>query len=201
LKLLSVAIILFASTNLDDIFVLVGFFANPKFRSENIVIGQYLGLSFLFAVSIVGVLVTLVIPHAYLGFLGIAPIAIGVKALFEQRKVSRNAYKSEVQSLPKQRFQIESVTLVTVANGADNIGVYIPEFAFRSRIEIGVCAVIFALMTALWCLIACWFVHHPTLGKPIRRYGAIATPLILIGIGFAIMYEGGSFGLLVSAGH
>jgi cadmium resistance protein CadD (predicted permease) len=201
LKLLFVAIILFASTNLDDIFVLVGFFANPRFRAENIVVGQYLGLGFLFGVSIVGVLLTLVLPHAYLGFFGIIPIAIGVKTLFERCKVPQNAYKSETHPLSRPHSQVASVALVTVANGADNLGVYLPEFAIRSRIEIGVCAVVFALMTALWCFIAHWLVHHPTVGKPIRRYGAIATPLILIGIGFSIMYEGGSFGLVVNGGH
>jgi cadmium resistance protein CadD (predicted permease) len=200
LKLLFVAIILFASTNLDDIFVLVGFFANPGFRAENIVIGQYLGLGFLFAASIVGVLLTLAIPHAYLGFLGIIPITIGIKTLFERYRVPDNVDKSEAQPLSKPHSQVASVALVTVANGADNLGVYLPEFAIRSRIEVGVCAVVFALMTALWCFIAHGLVHHPTLGKPIRRYGAIAAPLILIGIGFSIMYEGGSFGLVVD-GH
>ena len=201
LNLLFVAIILFASTNLDDIFVLVGFFANPKFRAQNIVLGQYLGLAFLFVVSIAGVLLTFVISHAYLGFLGIIPIAIGVKALFERWKVPQNAYVSEVRLSSKQHSQIVSVALVTVANGADNIGVYLPAFAIRSRNEVVVCAVIFALMTALWCFVAHWLVHHPTLGKPIRRYGAIVTPIILIGIGFLIMYEGGSFKLAVNAGH
>jgi cadmium resistance protein CadD (predicted permease) len=35
---------LFAATDIDDLFVLVGFFADPKFRAGNVVIGQYLGI-------------------------------------------------------------------------------------------------------------------------------------------------------------
>ncbi len=33
------------STNVDDIFVLIGFFADPKFRARDIVIGQYAGIT------------------------------------------------------------------------------------------------------------------------------------------------------------
>jgi hypothetical protein len=41
---LALAIALFASTNIDDIFVLVGFFADARFRVRDILIGQYLGI-------------------------------------------------------------------------------------------------------------------------------------------------------------
>ena len=51
--LLGLAIALFASTNVDDVFVLVGFFADPKFRARDIVIGQYTGITALFGVSVV----------------------------------------------------------------------------------------------------------------------------------------------------
>jgi hypothetical protein len=71
--LLGLAIALFASTNVDDVFVLVGFFADPKFRARDIVIGQYAGITALFGVSVVASLLSLVIPRAYLGLLGIAP--------------------------------------------------------------------------------------------------------------------------------
>ena len=49
--LLGLAIALFASTNLDDILLLVGFFADPTFRDRDIVIGQYAGIAALFGVS------------------------------------------------------------------------------------------------------------------------------------------------------
>lgn len=44
---LTFAIVLFASTNLDDIFALVGFFADARFGSREILIGQYLGIGVL----------------------------------------------------------------------------------------------------------------------------------------------------------
>jgi cadmium resistance protein CadD (predicted permease) len=62
--------VLFASTNVDDIFVLVGFFADPKFRARNIVLGQYAGIVMLFGLSLLGSLLSLVIPREYIGLLG-----------------------------------------------------------------------------------------------------------------------------------
>jgi cadmium resistance protein CadD (predicted permease) len=79
--LIGLAIALFASTNVDDVLVLVGFFADPTFRDRDIVIGQYAGIAALFGVSVVASLLALVIPRAYLGLLGFAAILIGAKNL------------------------------------------------------------------------------------------------------------------------
>src|SRR6266481_1625840 len=81
LSLIGLAIVVFASTNIDDAFVLVGFSADKDFRVRDVVIGQYAGVSALCAVSAIAALISLVIPPAYIGLLGLIPIAIGVKKL------------------------------------------------------------------------------------------------------------------------
>src|SRR5690348_5464185 len=81
IQTIGLAIILFASTNIDDIFVLLSFFADPKYRSAHIVIGQYLGIAALVAISVVASFISLAFAPAYVGLLGFVPIAIGVKKL------------------------------------------------------------------------------------------------------------------------
>src|SRR5260370_37639252 len=86
--LLGLAIGLFASTNVDDVFVLVGFFVDGKFRARDIVIGQYAGITALFGVSVVASLLSLVIRRAYRGLMVIAPILRAAKKhvdLYRQR--------------------------------------------------------------------------------------------------------------------
>jgi cadmium resistance protein CadD (predicted permease) len=39
-------------------------------------------------------------------------------------------------------------------------------------------------------------VNHPRLGAPIRRYGHVVTPVVLIAIGLFVLYEAGSFDLI-----
>src|SRR5258708_30523029 len=83
LALIGMAIVLFASTNIDDVFVLVGFFADKRFRTRDTVLGQYVGITALFSASVAASLLSLMIPRAYIGLLGMIPILIGGKKLFD----------------------------------------------------------------------------------------------------------------------
>jgi cadmium resistance protein CadD (predicted permease) len=198
LALIGLAIVLFASTNVDDVFVLVGFFSDKRFRARDTVLGQYVGITALFIASVAASLLSLVIPLAYVGLLGVIPILIGAKKLFElyqQRDQTEEALKHHSDA--DRNGRVATVALMTVANGGDNIGVYTPSFATRSAREIIVIAIIFAVMTALWCFVAHAIVHHPKLGSPIRRYGHRVTPVVLVALGVLILYQAGSFGLLL----
>jgi cadmium resistance protein CadD (predicted permease) len=181
-------------------FVLVGFFADPKFKPREIAIGQFAGITALFGLSVVGSLLAIVIPQPYIGLFGIVAIGLGLKKIFDLFRSSDHSPNR--QSGPAGRHtQTATVALVTLANGADNIGIYMPAFAVRHGYEIGIMAVVFGLMTGLWCFLAHWLVQHPRYGTPIRRHGRRVAPLVLIGIGVLIMYQAGSFGLLLCGSH
>jgi len=92
LALIGLAIIVFASTNIDDIFVLIGFFADKSFRARDVVVGQYLGVCALYLISAITALISLVIPTGYIGLLGLAPIAIGIKKLYYLLRNQRQKY-------------------------------------------------------------------------------------------------------------
>jgi cadmium resistance protein CadD (predicted permease) len=188
--LLGLAITLFVSTNVDDLLVLVGFFSDRTSRPRDIVAGQYAGTAALFGVSLASSLLSLVVPKAYLGWLGIFPILIGVRKLLALRH-DRDTTEPGPQRATRSYGQIAGVALVTIANGGDNIGIYVPAFAVQTRNALILIALVFALMTALWCYLAHWMVSHPRVGAPIRKYAHVAAPVVLIGLGFLIMYEAG----------
>lgn len=203
LALIGLAVVLFASTNVDDIFVLLGFFSDRRFRVREIVVGQYLGIGALVAVSVAGSLISLVLAPAYVGLLGLLPILIGLKKLRELRRGSEQTeQEAEHRASEGTAGRVASVAGVTVANGGDNIGIYTPLFATQTMPEIGVIAAVFTAMTALWLFAAHHLVNHRTIGAPIRRYGHRLVPFVLIGLGLLIMVEAGTFGLLAqSAGR
>jgi cadmium resistance transport/sequestration family protein len=196
--LLGLAIVLFVSTNVDDLVVLVGFFAHPKFRPREVVAGQYTGTAILFLVSAAGAVLSFAIPKAYLGLLGIFPILIGIKKLLELRHdgAASDSARDLVPATGSHR-NIVSVALVTIANGGDNIGVYVPSFAVHSGSQIAIIALVFVVMTALWCMVAHRMVSHPRLGAPLRRYAHLVAPLVFIGLGVLIIYDAGSIPSLV----
>jgi cadmium resistance transport/sequestration family protein len=191
LTALVLAVTTFVVTNIDDIFILVGFFADSRRRAFGIVLGQYLGIVVLVTLSLIAALIALAIPPVYVGLLGLVPIGLGTRQLLQ-------ALRDEEEDGPERttssgRTDVLTVAAVTIANGGDNFAVYIPVFSTRSSMELTVMIGVFLLMTGVWCAFAHWLVHHQTIGTPLRRYGHRALPWILIGLGVWIMFDAGFF--------
>lgn len=196
LELIGQAVGLFISTDLDDVLVLLGFFADPRFRIRQIIAGQFIGIAILYAVSVVGSWVSLIMPRAFVGLLGLVPIAMGLRSAWE---LWRSADLSEVVSNRESaagRANIAAVVAMTVANGGDNVSVYIPLFALRSGPDIALMGVVFAVMTALWLNLAFWVTRHRTIGAPVRRYTRLLMPFVFITLGVFILYQAGTVKLL-----
>ena len=189
----ALAVTVFAATDVDDLFVLLSFFADRKFRTFQVVAGQYLGFATLVAISLVASLVSLVLAPAYVGLLGLFPILMGLKKLYD---AWRGTGDDEIDVPAAGLGNVLAVAAVTVANGGDNIGIYTPLFATSTRAEIGIIVLVFAVMVAIWLVFAHWLVNHPALGAPIRRYGHWLVPFALMAIGLSILLKAGSFSLL-----
>lgn len=187
------AITLFAATDIDDLFVLISFFADRKYRPFQIVAGQYLGFAALVGISLVASLVSLVFAPAYVGLLGLLPIVIGLKKLYD---ALRGEDDDEVNVSTAGLGNVLAVAGVTVANGGDNIGIYTPIFATSTKFEIGIIVAVFAVMVAIWLAFSHWLVNHPALGAPIRRYGHWLVPFALIAIGVSVLIKAESFSLV-----
>jgi cadmium resistance protein CadD (predicted permease) len=194
--LIGLAIVVFASTNIDDVFVLVAFFADKKFSARDVVIGQYAGVSTLYAVSAIAALISLIIPSSYIGLLGLAPIAIGTKKLCSLMRSQKKEEDLPRISNAGAHGRRLAVAAVTMANGGDNIAVYTALFATRGGYELPTIGIVFAVMTGLWCLAAHWLVNHRALGAPIRHHAHRVVPFILIGLGILILIRSGTLQLL-----
>jgi cadmium resistance protein CadD (predicted permease) len=183
----------FISTDIDDLFLLVGFFSDRSFSPLSIFTGQILGIASLVAISLAAAFAALVISPAHVGLLGLAPIVIGIGQLLRLGKI-------EEEGQPTAAGVLEVAT-VTIVNGGDNIAAYTPIFASQTPREIAATVTIFAALTLVWCFAALWLVRHTALGKPLRRHGQVLLPFILIGLGLVILYRSGAFGLAASVGR
>jgi len=207
----TVGITAFIATNIDDIIILLLFFAqvDANFRYRHIVIGQYLGFTLLILASLPGFFGGLVVPSEWIGLLGLLPIAIGLKQLLSRQTdteqvqdvntnfepaSSRNPIISFFSSiLSPQAYKVAAVTL---ANGGDNISIYIPLFAGSNLVSLGVILSVFFFMVGVWCAIAYLLTRQPMIAQVLSRYGHAIVPYVLIGLGLFIMYERGTFRLL-----
>ena len=114
----------YIGTTVDDIFVLMLLFSQAEDLShrKGILQGQCLGIAVLAGVSLLGAAGLQLLPDWSIGLMGLIPLALGV------REIVRNTKGKEEKSAPTAA-SILRVALLAIANGADNIGVYIPLFA------------------------------------------------------------------------
>jgi cadmium resistance protein CadD (predicted permease) len=195
LALLGQAVGLFISTDLDDVLVLLGFFADPRFRIRQIVAGQFIGIAMLYAVSVAGAWATLIMPRACIGLLGLVPLTMGLKSAWELFSDDSSEQASK-GGAPAGRTNIAAVVAMTVANGGDNVSVYIPLFAMRSGSDIALMGVVFAVMTAVWLSLAYWLTRHRMIGAPVRRCTRLLMPFVFVTLGIFILYQAGTIKLL-----
>jgi cadmium resistance protein CadD (predicted permease) len=196
LAALGLGVALFASTDIDDLFMLVGFFADGRFRAANVAIGQFLGIAALIAISAVASLLALAFNPAYVGLLGLLPILMGIKRFIDLRRGADDDDDAAVPSRGGAVGQILSVLTVTIANGGDNVSAYAPLFATQSGWQTAAVSAAMLAMTGVWLLVAHWLVNHRTIGAPIRRYGERMVPFVLLALGCYILYRAGSLELI-----
>ncbi|GAA3164140.1 hypothetical protein GCM10020001_106230 [Nonomuraea salmonea] len=185
---------LFAVTNIDDILILALFFAQAAGRpgaAARIVAGQYLGFAAILAVAVAAGFGASFLPGPVIPYLGLLPLAIGLKAGWQAWK---NRSEGQEQEPPGGPGAL-AVAAVTFANGGDNIGVYVPVFATSGPGGMTVYVTVFLLLVAVWCAAGRFFATRPVIAGALTRWGHILLPAVLIAIGAFILIDGGAFGL------
>ena len=189
---IAIAVAVYASTNVDDLLVLAVFFANPRVRVSAVIAGRYVGLAALVIGSAAAALLALAIPAEWIALLGFVPLFLGIRLLpglvRGGESDEADATSGALTVTRKQGFMPQTMTVagVTLANGGDNFGVYIPFFA-AAPAAIAAYVAVFALMTAAWCALGYFVVNNPLLGAHIRRYGDVLLPAVLIPLGLYIL--------------
>ena len=190
--LVGVGVAAFVSTNIDDLFILMVFFATPRFAFCQIVLGQYIGMGSLIGVSLAGSLITFILPRNLIGLIGLFPISIGIKELLELRKKG----DEEDEKLTKKLLQSKKIQLpfLTVAAitffGGEEIGIYTTLFAINNDVGAIITLIsVVMVLTAFWYFLANYLVKHIYLADIFRSIGSRVLPYVLIGLGIYILAE------------
>lgn len=197
----------FTATNIDDILILTLFFAqvNATFRRRHIVIGQYLGFSALLAASLPGFFGSFIVPHAWIKLLGLVPLAIGINTLLASDEEDSPEAEIDIEQSKSSSLagflspQTYSVAAITIANGSDNIGVYVPLFASSEWESLLIILGIFLTMVGAWCYAAYKLTTLPAITHLLTGYGSSLVPCVLIGLGVFIVKESLALTLLALA--
>jgi len=180
----------FAVTNVDDFVVLTALFVTvdrggPTHRQ--IVVGQYLGIGALVAVSLVVSVGLAAVPDRWIGLLGVIPIALGVRGLVRARTIRSDGPTAAAVT------GATGVVALTLANGADNVSVYIPLFRQAGPGTTGLYVLVFAVLVGVWCIAARAVAGQKPLIRLVERVGHWLVPIVYIAIGIRIIVVSGLF--------
>jgi cadmium resistance protein CadD (predicted permease) len=195
---IGLSVTLFLGTNIDDVFVLLAFFSDRRFKPIQIVLGQYLGIFALALASIALAYGAKQITPAYIGLLGLVPFGLGLKKLWDLFESSDNKESEPLisEGTFHKSTKLLTVAGVTMANGGDNISAYAPIFATKSLEILLIYLLVFFVMTGIWCAAALFLINHEGIGDAIKRVSHYAVPLVFVSLGGYILYEAGSLTLL-----
>jgi cadmium resistance protein CadD (predicted permease) len=189
--LVGIGIAAFVSTNIDDLFILMIFFATLRLPSVQIILGQYIGMGSLMGISLVGSLITLIVPRNIIGLIGLFPIALGIKELLELDNKGDEEDEKLTKKLRPKKIQLPFLTVAAVTfSGSEEIGVYTTLFATNNEVEAIITLIsVTMVLTAFWCFMANYLVKHSLLADIFRSIGSRVLPYVLIGLGLYILAE------------
>lgn len=194
------AVAVFISTSIDYLLIITVVFAQARTKKSayHIVGGQYLGTAILVAVSLLAAFVLHFIPQEWMiGFLGLVPISLGIWAAFKKGESEEEEEEEEEEVIEKLEARKSSllfwtITLITIASGGDNLGIYIPYFASMPAGEITIALIVFALATSLLCYAGYKLSSVHLISETLEKYERIIVPIVYIGLGIYIMAESGT---------
>jgi cadmium resistance protein CadD (predicted permease) len=123
------------------------------------------------------------------------PLALGIRAAVNTWWERRNGDAADDRPADADVPGALQVAAVTLANGGDNIGVYVPVFTVARIDGMTVYAIVFLIGVGLWCAAGWLLATRPVIAKALSRWGHIILPIVLIGIGVLILVEGRALGL------
>ncbi|CAK1232916.1 cadmium resistance transporter [Fructobacillus evanidus] len=192
----------YLGTTSDYFVILVLLFATFRQKShvQPIILGAYLGNALLVGVALlIGGALKQLPAEWLLGFLGVAPIVIGLKNYFSVEEGEEGkAFVNKVQETPNQRI-VWTVVLMTIAGcGADNLALYIPYFSLANWVVLPIIFLMFTAILTICIFLAYRLAKVQKVQNLFERYGDLMQLLIYVTLGIYILFDAGTVTHLLS---
>lgn len=198
------ALAVFISTSIDYVLILTIIFVQTRTKKGilHVVAGQYLGTAVLVVASLLIAFILHFIPEEWIiGLLGIIPIILGVHVATQKERDKEEDEAEEVNKkleTAKANRLFWTITLITIASGGDNLGIYIPYFASLAGSDFFIILLVFLIATAILCYIGYKLSTIRLISETLEKYERIIVPIVYIALGIYIMAESGTFTKLIS---
>lgn len=193
---LTVALWLFAVSNVDTLLVVAAFCVDRDYRTAEVFVGYYAGSVVGLAAAVAGAVLVAGWLRSWSFLLGVVPIALGVRGLINQRAPADGDGRLE-DGVDESQFLSGGigrgvVVLATVIGlSGENLAVYIPFFVELSASELRVVVVVY-LLGALFVFPVAVAIARRTVAAGMPAWvDRLLVPVVLVLVGTYILVTGG----------
>lgn len=176
----------FIATNTDDLFLNMLLYLRSSGKGEDAAIttGKFMGTAVLLTVSCLGAAGLQKLAANWLWLMGFIPLALGIKEIINYKN---NDSADDIDVAGTSTSAIGAM-FITLASGADNIGIYLPLMAGFTYGQMAVAGVVFFAMTGLFCFLGKQLAHIPAIQSLAHRYRQVLVPAVYIILGIYIIF-------------
>lgn len=183
---LTLAMAVFVATNMDGLLLLAVLFGDKGYGDRDVVVGQFIGIGALVAVSSIAAMVAVSIPADWISMLGFVPLGIGCCRLFVFLANPEDVAGDKLALREIEGSRVLAVSALTIANGGDNLAAYIPLFASSVK-NIPIYILLYTAMSVVLCIVGYALAKTGAAALLTMGYGRALLPVILIALGLHIL--------------
>lgn len=185
----------FLATDMDDLFLLVTFLmvatgeptAQKRKDVIKVFIGQILGFLTIVLLADLGSFGIRMLSSDFIAGLGAIPFFMGCHIFWSEHHDKHEQQKSKINT---HVVSVGFVFLTILADGGDNLGVYIPFFSTLDNTNLILTNIYLLILIGIWCFVGLWFTRFKGFESFFHKYGENLTGVILIILGIMLVYNG-----------
>jgi cadmium resistance protein CadD (predicted permease) len=187
----------FVATSLDNLIILVVLLGAAPQRRGAILLGYISAAIGVMVVAAIGVAVGAWISPALIGYLGLAPLLLGLYLLYQYYRGTAAAELPEQD--PTQGSEARnwlSSFLLMFSNSGDSVALFLPLLAESGRESLLWIVSLFLVFALAWAALSLLIAGEPRIARRIEQRGAALVPWIMMAVGLYILLDTGTDTLL-----
>jgi cadmium resistance protein CadD (predicted permease) len=180
----------YVSTNVDGYILLASFFSDERFRTLEIVSGQFISVALQVAISFAVVQFGGVRNAPFIGLAGVVPMLAGLTRIVAWARCAQAADGVEVTlsgAASDAAARTAAVAAVATSGAVDNVMVYSSVFVGRRPDEILLSTAVFVVLTAGLCVAASLTARTCTPISALKATVGRIAPFATLGIGVSLL--------------
>jgi cadmium resistance protein CadD (predicted permease) len=187
----------FVATNLDNLVLLVVMLGADAQNRAAVILGFLASAICVLCLSAIGAVLGANLDPGLIGYMGLAPLTMGVYLLYKLLRGDKPDHPSTADSnTGGQASGLLGSFLLMFSNSGDSVAIFFPLLAESGRDALLWIVSAFLLCALLWSALAWRIADQPRIARQIEKVGEKLVPWIMIGAGLYILLDTGTDTLL-----